>query len=66
MYCDMREKLNSLGWEKFVVHFDSTLASNHNKLAAVRRSPEWFFDGVLGFHAGAPIMDHACDFLVRD
>jgi hypothetical protein len=66
LYCFMRERLNSLGWEKYVVHFDGMLASNHNKLAAVRRNPQWFFDGVLGFHAGTPIMDHACDFLIKD
>ena len=64
LYCAMRERLNSLGWEKYIVHFDSALASNHNKLAAVRRHPEWFFNGVLGFHAGDPIMEHAADYLL--
>lgn len=64
LYCTMRERLNSLGWEKYIVHFDSAIASNHNKLAAVRRNPEWFFNGLLGFHAGDPIMDHACEYLL--
>jgi hypothetical protein len=63
MYCTMRSRLNSLGWEKFVVAFPGSMMSTHNKLAAVRRDPEWLFNGVLGFHAGDPIMDHAAHFL---
>jgi hypothetical protein len=66
MYCTMRSRLNALGWEKVIVDFPGSLVSSHNKLAAVRRDPEWFFDGMLGFHAGDPIMDHASEFLTSD
>lgn len=66
MYCTMRNRLNSLGWEKFIVAFPGSMMSTHNKLAAVRRDPEWLFNGLLGFHAGDPIMDHAADFLTSE
>lgn len=66
MYCAMRSGLNSLGWDKYIVQFPGAVMSTHNKLAAVRRDPEWLFNGLLGFHAGDPIMDHAAAFLTSD
>ncbi len=65
-YSLMRQGLNSLGWEKFVVLFPSRfpyLPLAHNQLPALRKFPDVLFSRVLGCSEGEGVMDHALDFL---
>lgn len=67
LYSYMRSSLDNLGWEKYVVHFPFSISPlAHNKLAALKRSPEWFFCDFLGFNQGNPIMLHAASFLMSE
>ena len=65
MYASMRNNLNSLAWEKVVVYFPTRtpLALAHNKIAALRRTPKWLFEQLLGFEEGAFVMNEASEWL---
>lgn len=43
----MRAGLDSMQWEKVLVHFDSVVPIAHNKIAAVTKFTEWM-DSILG------------------
>ena len=59
----MRLSLDSLGWEKQIVHFPGVLPIAHNKIAALRKDPLWFFVNVMGTFQGEHVMDNACEWL---
>lgn len=62
----MRIGLNSMSWSKHVVSFSMAflfLPLAHNMIAALRKSPEWFFVKFLGTGEGDYIMEHAADWL---
>jgi len=59
----MLNSLNNLGWEKIVVHFPGILPISHNKIAALRKWPEWFFVGVMKTSEGEFLMDEAANWL---
>jgi hypothetical protein len=58
--------LNSLQWEKFICHFPGSLPIAHNKIAALRKTPEFLFVHMLGTVQGEIIMDHAAEWLTSD
>jgi len=60
---EMRRSLDCLGWEKYVVHFPGLVPIAHNKLASLRRWPDYLYSNVLGFAEGEYVMQHACEFL---
>jgi len=59
----MKEGLDSLGWQKQIVHFPGTLPIAHNKIAALRKDPEFLFTKILGTSEGEYVMIHAANWL---
>jgi hypothetical protein len=57
--------LDSCGWKKIIVHFNTPWPFAHNKISALRRGPEWVSD-MLGFSEGTFVMDHAAKCLITD
>lgn len=67
-YESMRQNLDNLGWEKFVVYFPGTLPLAHNAIAGVCKKPDFLFMPLcklMGFTTGYFVMDHAALFLAR-
>ena len=60
----MIHSLDSCGWEKVIVNFNTIIPIAHNKLCALTRSPRFIFENVLGFSEGRFVMDHAVEFLI--
>eukprot|EP01031_Cornospumella_fuschlensis_P029535 gene29535-35649_t len=54
----MRRSLNSVGWEKVLVHFPGTLPNAHNKICALNKYGS-VVDKLLGYPEGEFVMDHA-------
>jgi len=59
---DMILSLDSCGWDKTLVHFNTKIPSAHNKISALRRGPQWISD-MLGFSEGMYVMDHAARYI---
>lgn len=59
----MKEGLDSLGWQKHIVHFPGILPIAHNKIAALRKDPEFLFTKILGTSEGDYVMEHAALWL---
>lgn len=62
----MRRALDSTGWEKVIVSFKGLygfLPMAHNQIAAVTKFGT-LVDGLLGFHEGRHVMQHAADWLI--
>ena len=60
---DMICSLNSVGWEKVLVHFRGVLPLAHNKICSLWRPPHFLTNGLLGFSQGRPVMEHAADWI---
>lgn len=62
---EMIKGLDSCGWEKIIVHFNTPWPFAHNKISALRRGPKWVSD-VLGYSEGTFVMDHAAKCILCD
>jgi hypothetical protein len=63
----MRRSLDSCGWEKVIISFKGLygfLPMAHNQIAAVTKFGT-LIDGLLGFHEGRHVMQHAADWLAK-
>ena len=66
LYSGMMASLDSLGWTKHVYYFPGTFPYYplaHNKLAALRKTPSFLFNGILGFDEGEVVMNSLAQFL---
>nr|ADD95717.1 unknown protein [uncultured organism MedDCM-OCT-S04-C12] len=65
IYATIRSRLDSLGWEKVIVYFPTSLplALAHNKIASLRRPWTFGLYSILGFDEGDPVMDEAAAFV---
>lgn len=61
---EMRTALDSVGWEKVLVHFNSALPLSHNKICALNKYPSWL-NSLLGFQDGRFVMDNASQWLLH-
>jgi Putative serine esterase (DUF676) len=59
----MRISLDSLGWSKHIVAFPGILPIAHNKIAALRKSPDFLFVNLLGTSEGELLMDSVAEWL---
>jgi hypothetical protein len=59
----MRQSLDRLGWEKFLVHFKGFIPLAHNKIAALTKYSDTL-DALLGFTEGQFVMDAAAEWLI--
>jgi len=61
----MLTSLDSIGWSKVIVNFPGSLPNAHNKICALSRYPQWFYDNVMGTSQGKMVMDNACEWLLQ-
>lgn len=61
----MRQALNSVGWEKVLVRFKGVAPNAHNKICALNKYGS-VVDRLLGYHEGEFVMDHAADWFVHN
>lgn len=60
----MISQLNSCGWEKLIVNFPGKIPIAHNKICALKKSPQ-FVSNLLGFYEGEYVMLNASEWLVH-
>ena len=60
----MLNSLDNIGWSKVLVNFPGYVPNAHNKICALQREPQWFYDKVMGTEQGKVVMNHAADWLL--
>ena len=64
-FYQMLYSLDSIGWSKVLVNFPGYLPMAHNKICALQRDPQWFYDKVMGTEQGKIVMNHAAEWLLK-